>query len=85
MHLTNIVRRETTHLGLCDASGIRAGGVWLNPSWSRHNQVWCHPWPTEIIADLVLSTNLDGQITKSALKRTALVLHKSTLLVKFPE
>ena len=27
-HLANIVWREPTHLGFCDASGLRAGGVW---------------------------------------------------------
>ena len=31
-HLAEIIRRGPTHLGFCDASGIRAGGVWLDLS-----------------------------------------------------
>ena len=31
-HLANIVRRGPTHLGFCDVSGLKAGGVWLDPS-----------------------------------------------------
>ena len=30
-HLAKIVRREPTHLGFCDASGLGVGGVWLDP------------------------------------------------------
>ena len=38
-HLAKIVRREPTHLGFCDASGLRAGGVWLDPSCSGKDMV----------------------------------------------
>ena len=31
-HLPEIVRLEPTHLGFCDAPGLGAGGVWLDPS-----------------------------------------------------
>ena len=62
-HLAEIVRREPTHLGFCDASGLGAGGVWLDPSNSGKDQVWRHPCPPDIIADLVSSTNRDGTIT----------------------
>ena len=56
-HLAEIVRRKPTHLGFCDASGLRAGGVWLDPSCLGKHLVWRHLWLAEIIADLVSSTN----------------------------
>ena len=31
-HLAEIVCQKPTHLGFCNASGIGARGVWLNPS-----------------------------------------------------
>ena len=42
-HLAEIVRREPTHLGFCDASDLGAGGVWLDPSKSGKDLVWRHP------------------------------------------
>ena len=39
MHLSEIVRREPTHLGFCAASGIGAGGVCLKPTGTGHNLV----------------------------------------------
>ena len=42
-HLTEIARREPTHLGFCDASGLRAGEVWLDPSHLVKDLVWRHP------------------------------------------
>ena len=38
-HLADIVCREPTHLGFCDASGLGAGGVWLDPSNSGKDLV----------------------------------------------
>ena len=43
MHLAEIVCREPTHLGLCDASGVGVEGVWLFPAQTGHNLVWWHP------------------------------------------
>ena len=31
-HLAKIICREPTHLGFCDALGLGARGVWLDPS-----------------------------------------------------
>ena len=39
-HLSEIVCREPTHLGFYDASGLRAGGVWLDPAITGQNLVW---------------------------------------------
>ena len=73
-HLAEIVRQEPTHLGFCDAPELGAGGVWLNLARTGHNLVWRHPWPSDIIADLVSSTNPQGTITNSDLELSALIL-----------
>ena len=56
-HLAEIIRQETTHLGFCDASGIRAGGVWLNPSVSGTILVWRHTWLPNTIAAPISDSN----------------------------
>ena len=83
-HLAEIVRREPTHLGFCDAYGLGVGGVWIDPARTGHNMVWRHPWPTDIITDLVTSTNHQGTITNSDLELAALVIQEATLLVAVP-
>ena len=57
-HLAEIVCREPTHLGFCDASRLGVGGVWLDLDRTGHHLVWRHPWPPEIITDLVSLTTL---------------------------
>ena len=84
-HLAKIVRREPTHLRFCDASDIGARSLCINPEKTGHNLVWRHPWPPDIIEDLVLSTNMKGTITNSYLELVTLVVHKATLLAAFPE
>ena len=84
-HLPEIVRPERTHMGLCDASGLGAGGVWLDPSPLGKDLVWRYPWPEDIISDLVSSTNRERAITNSDLELAALVLHDATLLAAVPE
>ena len=42
-HLAEIVRQDPTHLGFCDASGLGAGGVWLDPDKTNHNLVLQYP------------------------------------------
>ena len=58
--------------------------MWLNPSKSSRNLVWRHPWPLDIITDLILSTNLKGNLTNSNLELAAIVLHEDTLLAEVP-
>ena len=84
-HLYEIVHSEPTHLGFCDASGLEAGEVWLNPDQMVHNLVWCNPWPPDIITDLVSSTNLQGKITNYDLELATLVIHESPLLEEVSE
>ena len=79
-HMAEIFRRKPTHLGFCDASGLGAGGVWLDPSRSGKDLVWHHPWPSDIIVKIVSSTNRDRMITNSNLELVEIVLHEAILL-----
>ena len=81
-HLEEIVCQEPTHLGFCNASGIGAGGVWLNPYGSGTILVYRHPCPPDIIAALIYDRNPEGTLTNSDLEITALLLHEATLLEK---
>ena len=83
-HMDETVCCEPNYMGFCNAFGIGAGCVWLDHTKSRSNLVWRHPWPPNIIADLVLSTNPEGKITNSNLKISTLVLHEATLLAAVP-
>ena len=83
-HLADIVCQDPTHLGFCKAVGLGDGGMWLYPLRSSHSLVWRHPWPLDIINNLVLATNSERQITNSDLELAYLVLHKATLLVAVP-
>ena len=47
--------------------------------------MWVHPWPVDIIADLVTSTHREGTITNSNLELAALVVHEATLLAAVPK
>ena len=38
-HLAEIIRRSPTHIGLCDASGLGVGGVWLDLARTGQNLV----------------------------------------------
>ena len=84
-HLDEIVRREPTHLGFCDVSGLGAGVVWINPAGTGHNLVWRHPWPLDVTSELVSLTNLHRTIINSDLKLAALVLLEATLLEEVPK
>ena len=59
--------------------------MWLDLSLLGKDLVWRHPWPADIIYDLVSSTNREGTITNSDLELSALVLHEATLLAVVPE
>ena len=84
-HLADIICPKPTHMGFCDASGLGAGGMWLYPSHSGKVLAWRHPWPADIIANLVSSTIREGTITNSDLELAALVLHQATLLAAVPD
>ena len=84
-HLAKIIRREPTHMWLCDDSVIGAGGVWLYLSRSGKDIVWRHSWLADIISDLVSPTNREGKITNFDLELAALVLQEATLLAAVPD
>ena len=66
-------------------SGLGAGGVWLDPDRTGQNLVWRLPWPPDIVANLVSSTNPQGMITNSDIELAALVLQEATLLKAVPK
>ena len=47
--------------------------------------MWRHPWPEDIISNLVYYTHRNGTITNSDLELDALVLHEATLLAAVPD
>ena len=76
-HLAEIVQRYASALGFTDASGLGAGGVWINPNADGHNFVWRFEWPADIVSDLVSWDNPRGRITNSDLELAALVLQEA--------
>ena len=75
--LGEVVQRLPTALGFCDASGVGAVGVWIDPDGSRKNFVWRVQWPVDLVADLVTWENPAGGITNLDLELAALVLQES--------
>ena len=84
-HLAEIARWEPTHLGFCDASGIGAGGVWLDLARIGQNLVCRLPWPPDSVATLVSLINPQGKITNSDLELAALNLQEATLIKTVPK
>ena len=83
-HLADIISRESIHMEFYNALVLEAGGGVLVPARSGRNFVCHHPWPPDMIVDLVSSKNLGGKITNSDLDITDLVLHKATLQLPVP-
>ena len=76
-YLAEIVQRLASALGFTDASGLGAGGVWIDPNSDGHNFVWRFEWPEDIRSDLVSWDNPNGRITNSDLELAALVLQEA--------
>ena len=66
-------------------SGLWGGGVWLDLPCLVKDLVWRHPWPEDIIANLVSSKKREGVITNSDLELATLVLRKANLLAAVPD
>ena len=77
-YLAEIVQRLPTYIGFTDASGLGAGGVWIDPNEDGRKYVWRLPWPEDIKSDLVSFDNQQGRITNSDLELAALVLQEAT-------
>ena len=77
-YLAAIVQRLPTDIGFTDASGLGAGGVWIDPNKDGRNYVWRLPWPEDIRTDLVSFDNPQGRITNSDLELAALFLQEAT-------
>ena len=48
-----VVHCLLTALGFCGASGVGAGGVWIDTDGTGKNFIWHLQWPEDIIADMV--------------------------------
>ena len=68
--LAEVVCCLPTALGFCDALGVGAGGVWIDPDGSLQ-------WLEDIVADLVTWENSTGGIINSDLGLAALLLQES--------
>ena len=84
-HLSKIFHQEPIQLGFCNASGIGAGVVWIDPSRSGSIIAWYHPFLTYITVVLVPDTNTGRKLTNSDLDLDVLVFHEATLLETCPE
>ena len=79
--LAEVVRRLPTDLGFCDALGIGAGGVWIDPDGTGKKCFWRLQWTEDIVADLVTWENPTGGITNSDLELAVLLLQESCFLL----
>ena len=84
MYLAEIVFREATCMGFLNALSLRARYMCIDTSKYGRCLVWCHPWPPDIITNLVLATNPERQLTNSNLNLIALILHEETILAEVP-
>ena len=72
-------------MGFYDTSVLGTGGAWLEPSRMGHNMVWKNPWPADVTAELILTTNPNGTITKSDLELSVLVIQEATFFKAVPK
>ena len=59
--------------------------MWLYPYRLGGQLLWIHPCTSDIIANLISSTNREGESTNSNLELAALVLREATLLAAVPD
>ena len=76
--LVEIVHRLAMDLGFVDASGLGAGGVWLDPNSNEEHSVWRVEWPPDVVTDLVNCDKSKGRITNSNLELAAIVVQEAT-------
>ena len=76
-YMAEIVHRVPSNLRYCDASGVRAGGLWVEPNEDGFNRVWRIQWPEDVTDDLVNFDNPKRAITNSDLEVANLVLQES--------
>ena len=76
-YLAEVFQQQPTALGVIDASGMGAGGVWIDPNKDNQKYVWRIQWQEDIRKDLVSWNNLNNRITNSDLELVALVLQES--------
>ena len=75
------VEHLPTALGFCDASGVGAGGVWIDLNGPGKNFFWRVQWPADIFSDLVTWDNPSGVITNLDFELAELLLQESCFTI----
>ena len=70
-HLAELVPQEPTLLGTTDAAKMGMGGVYYDPHGTAY--VWRAPFPLEVQARLVSSSNRAGDVTNSDLEHAGIL------------
>ena len=70
-HLAEVVPQEPTLLGTTDAAKSGMGGVYFDASGKAY--VWRYPFPEDVQAQVVSSSNPTGTVTNSDLEHCALI------------
>ena len=75
LHCRELVTDTPGYIRFCDASALRAGGVWFAGACPLQPTVWRIPWPMPIHNDLVSFQNPSGTISNSDLEMAGMLLH----------
>ena len=84
-HLAVIVRQYPTHLGLCNASIIGEGGLWIYPTKFGTIIVWHHPFPSDITDALVSKTNPGETLINYEFDISNFVINEANLLAELTQ
>ncbi len=78
-HIHEIVPRAPDYIGLCDASGFGAGGVWFGGEKGLDPVIWRVDFPKQIRDALVSDANPKGTLTNSDLEMAGTLLQAIVL------
>ena len=73
-YLAEIIHRDAYDLGYCDASGVRAVGVWIDTNEDGINRVCQVQCNADTVVELFSLNNSKRAITNSYIELVALVL-----------
>ncbi len=78
-HIHEIVPQAPDYIGLCDASGFGAGGVWFGGEKMLHPVIWRIIFPKSIRDKLISDANPNGTLTNSDLEMAGVLLQAIVL------
>ena len=78
-HVREIVPQPPDYIGLCDASGFGAGGVWFGGEKGLDPVIWRVDFPKQIRDALVSDANPKGTLTNSDLEMAGTLLQAIVL------